>query len=1527
VLLAGLSLPANGSQAQPANATELRRALDEAVAAGDPIRARALIRENQNHLFVIFDDYVQEWIEARRAGDERGERSLRAAEAIADAAHAVFGGTALLEMLASLRAFDEGDCNAWLGARRTMAAGRSAAGRGADDEALELFAIAEEEFDRLGWTQQVAWARLEIGVAWLRRGQPEQALAPLQSACELFGETANPYDREIAHEKLAVALGRLGRAADSDRAFAEALRFAELVSEKEYRWCLVSVGRELCRLGRHDAAREHFARKRELARALGDVQETAAAVRELAACNGHPWPPAIDLRAALDEALDSGDMRGVEALLERYPADSFQVFESYAGEWIEAEGAAPLTRARALASAAKAVFGAGGLNEMAELLPRLDERQRALWREARGALEDARVALEKGDDAGALPPLEESERRFRELGWIPGLARTSLLVARRSEPDDLAVALDRCRAACGHADALGDPLQQSEAYLALGSALLRRGEEVPACGAFDTALAAGARLGSARVLQCLAEVAWRLAGEGRHELARKYLADELELAREVGDRSAVTWGSIDMCATYLAEGRVEECSSWLARFSAPVDELPRAVSAEMDQDVGNAARLAVHAKSDPQAAGWLLHLRCSLALGGAPREEREANLVAAAALAEALDGVFGTDFHRRGVEVLAELDEVQGRQYVEGHLFNSIGLRNLHSPEVGAEWFGKARDVFVRLGCSLQLPQVEHHLGWCLLFAGRHHRSLEAFQHAADLYQEMGAAGHAAHSLTFLGQTLADLGRFEEALEAFRHALDIQEERGDPFEAALCRNSLGTCLTALGQHAQAIGCLQQALSFWRTRAEPHFAPRCLHLLGSAFLAAGEPARALECFEEADVLPYSHQEGDEVKIPMGLGAALDALHRPGEAVRHLDRAVAEAERSGNGIWTAAALDERGAAHRALGQLDIAALDHLRALEIETGIGQHRDAARSLLELARCRAAQGRPAEVLEHLEGCVDRLDAVQRRSLSEEGRRAFLNQWALVPELASQAVVEHAGESSGRAVARGLSIVDRFLARTLLEGMQEKAQGVLETFDPELASERAGTLGEMGDLRLTLAKQDTPEKRAELAAAERRMDELDRRLRAANPALRELVSPSPVDLAGARRALRPSEALLLYVLGEQRSFVWVIDHAQVLVLPLRPEAEIRWSFEALSTALDPTGSRDQGFIEPARELERLLLADARAHLAPHADLVIVPDGFLGFLPFEVLLTRDVPALERAALERLPYLVTEQSVRYVPSASFLVWARSEAVEPSRAPVEMLLVGDPVYAVERAEGPELAMRSLSVLDPERLTRLLATRAEVVSIAESLLGPGDEALRGSLASLPRSSRVSSARFELRLGEEASKSGLVQAPDRYRNLHLAVHGFFDAEYPWFSGLVLSGAEGGACSFLNLVEIASLDLDAELVFLSACDTARGELAQAEGIKNTARSFLLAGARAVVATQWTVSDEASARFAREFYQRLFAGDPTATALRGAKLASIRGAPVDLGPARGIGRFRPERTSAVAPAHPAFWAPFVLWGAW
>src|SRR5262249_27066639 len=153
---------------------------------------------------------------------------------------------------------------------------------------------------------------------------------------------------------------------------------------------------------------------------------------------------------------------------------------------------------------------------------------------------------------------------------------------------------------------------------------------------------------------------------------------------------------------------------------------------------------------------------------------------------------------------------------------------------------------------------------------------------------------------------------------------------------------------------------------------------------------------------------------------------------------------------------------------------------------------------------------------------------------------------------------------------------------------------------------------------------------------------------------------------------------------------------------------------------------------------------------------------------------------------------------------------------------------------------------------------TGEEVKTIALTLVTDSEQQVLRKVNSGSRSLDVEGSRFHLLLGAEASKDRLERNLRDYRLIHIAAHGFYDEKAPSFCGLALSQGSGASATGLaDQVEIASWNLNAQVVFLSACDTGRGETMPAEGVHSTARAFLLAGARSVISTLWSVGDEAA----------------------------------------------------------------------
>jgi CHAT domain-containing protein len=310
-------------------------------------------------------------------------------------------------------------------------------------------------------------------------------------------------------------------------------------------------------------------------------------------------------------------------------------------------------------------------------------------------------------------------------------------------------------------------------------------------------------------------------------------------------------------------------------------------------------------------------------------------------------------------------------------------------------------------------------------------------------------------------------------------------------------------------------------------------------------------------------------------------------------------------------------------------------------------------------------------------------------------------------------------------------------------------------------------------------------------------------------------------------------------------------------------------------------------------------------------LLVVADGALQFVPFAALPKPGGGGPVIAAHE----------VTHLPSAAALVLLRSETLHRPLPPSRVAVIADPVFDKDDArlavrvkkqprslvskgltaateerrsassdEGRILrAARAAGLTDDEfRFPRLVLTRHEANDIAR-LAGPG---------------QVMKA-----IDFKASRA-TVMSPEigNYRILHFATHGLLDAESPELSALVLSLVdEGGEIQngFLRLHEIYDLNLRADLVVLSACQTGLGKEIKGEGIIGLTRGFMYAGARRVVASLWKVDDDATAELMKLFYEGMLKrGESPSAALRAAQLAV---------------RKQPQWRS------PFFWAAFTLQG--
>lgn len=414
---------------------------------------------------------------------------------------------------------------------------------------------------------------------------------------------------------------------------------------------------------------------------------------------------------------------------------------------------------------------------------------------------------------------------------------------------------------------------------------------------------------------------------------------------------------------------------------------------------------------------------------------------------------------------------------------------------------------------------------------------------------------------------------------------------------------------------------------------------------------------------------------------------------------------------------------------------------------------------------------------------------------------------------------------------------------------------------------------------------------------------------------RPVESPHIASIADVQGILDDHTIVLEYAFGEtvggeDVAALWLITRHGVRLTAL-PRANriadlVTRYRETLKSPL--FGADDiKNHVRLGQRLHQLLLLPAAEDIKHGEHIIVIPAGALHSLPFETLigLRRGGPGSRSPTLQSVRYVGKQHAVSYAPSASILVFLakRRSAPKPEgrRTQVPLLAFGDPLHTSSPEPGPVGSdARSHHESMSQDFPRLPYSADEVERIA-------------SLYDLQADADA------INLRERATKRRL-EAMDltRYRILHFATHAVAGDGVQWVKTnqptLVLSSPAAEDDPLLTMSDIFDLHLDADLVVLSACNTAQGKLYRGEGLVGLASAFLYAGSQSVVASLWPVNDQSTSLFMEAFYRRLRGGTPKAEALRLARNETME---------------RTVQSAAVGGdqslAAPYFWAPFVLIG--
>ncbi|WYL94137.1 MAG: tetratricopeptide repeat protein [Gloeotrichia echinulata IR180] len=765
---------------------------------------------------------------------------------------------------------------------------------------------------------------------------------------------------------------------------------------------------------------------------------------------------------------------------------------------------------------------------------------------------------------------------------------------------------------------------------------------------------------------------------------------------------------------------------------------------------------------------------------------------------------------------------------------------------------------------------------------GEKEKALSFYNQALPLIRAVGDRSGVATTLNNIGLVYDALGEKEKALSFYNQALPLIRAVGDRSGVATTLNNIGLVYDALGEKEKALSFYNQALPRWRAVGDRSGVATTLNNIGRVYDDLGEKEKALSFYNQA--LPLIRAVGDRSGVATTLnniGGVYDDLGEKEKALSFYNQALPLRRAVSDRSKEATTLNNIGRVYSALGEKEKALSFYNQALPLTRAVGDRSGVATTLNNIGRVYSALGEKEKALSFYNQALPRWRAVGDRSgeAITLGNRGVLFQYTNRPteaitdlEKSLQIVLELRGGLQQQNRQKFLQQND-WIATALVNVLIEQKQ-----YNQAFASVNLFSTSDLADYnRLIDAKVAIPAAQTAIDEWNRKKQQLEsRRQQLQNqfsaalaqdfrqletqvyqqaeeisrdfPEVAELFETTPEDIDKLKSSIPAGTVVIQPVLLSDSLGIFILtkDKLNFIKTSINPS-----DFDKILTQYlqQVENDRDSNYAENSGKLYDILIRPVQKtieELQPK-QLSIIATGKLRYLPFETL--RDS--------QNEKYLIEKYPINYLSRISTRSLQSLKPQEITRPQKTVLAFGNPV--------------------PREPQNLPGAKTEVENIKTIL--PGSEAYIGNQATLTR------------FKTEALRFGL---------LHLATHGCFQNEDCKKLNLKKNTLLFADTQF-NIADAALLGLQGtNLLTLSACQTAKEIDNKGVGIAGVAYIFERAGAKAIMASLWSVEDTATQRLMTDFYQNLKQGMSKGEALRQAKLKQI------------------ER-------HPFYWSPFVIIG--
>lgn len=770
-------------------------------------------------------------------------------------------------------------------------------------------------------------------------------------------------------------------------------------------------------------------------------------------------------------------------------------------------------------------------------------------------------------------------------------------------------------------------------------------------------------------------------------------------------------------------------------------------------------------------------------------------------------------------------------------------------------------------------------MGTTFTLMGNYPQAFQHYQAALKLSEEISYKKNIAAAIGNIGIVYQEQGNYAKSLEYLLKDLSFQQEINPKNGVPPVLLNVGNIYYYQGNYDLALEYFQKALAGFEAMPSRNGIVYALDNIGSVYLNRGQYAEALTSFQKAQ----QTRRGELLKDPtsiLNIGLIYKEQGKYAEALDYFEKAMPLAQRAEKKTFLVDILN-------GISDINLAKRDFPKALEIGQQAAKIAGDANyfdgywlALIRLGTANLELGKLKEARTALELAAAQTE-INRNQIAggEEQQQRFFEDKALpYKALIGLSITEGKFNDA-------FSFAERTKSRTLLDVLQNGKVDFTKAISVQEQEKESSLKYELVSLNAQISKENGRKQadKTRLADLQNQLEkkrlefeDFQIRLYAAYPGLKvQRGEMKPISLEEAGKLLPDNQsALLEYVVTDDKSFLFVLTkEAKQPAVSLKvysidiKQKDLAQKTESFRSKL---AKGDLDFPQSARDLYNLLLKPAEAQIKNKTNLIIVPDASLWDLPFQAL----QPAQNR-------YLIETSAVSYAPSLTALREMTKKNQSKQTSSANLIAFGNPIV------GKETSERIKQVFMGEKLSPL----------------PEAERLVNSLKQM-----YGAGRSKIYIGADAKEEIAKTETSKYRILQFSAHGILNDVNPMYSHIVLSQSKDTdkEDGLLEAWEMKDLNLNADMVILSACETARGRFGSGEGVIGMSWALFIAGAPTTVVSQWKVESSSTTELMLEFHRQLLTGKgiSKAEALKRASLKLLKN-----------NQYK----------HPSYWAAFVIVG--